>query len=90
MRTHNPLLFCSRQAAQQSSKPDLIVLPECFNSPYGVDYFDEYSEEIGTSVASTKSDTVKQLSALAKEHSVWLVGGEPHSFIHPPRAPGCS
>ena len=27
-------------------KCDLIVLPECFNSPYGIKYFREYSENI--------------------------------------------
>lgn len=34
------------KASSQSPKPDLIVLPECFNSPYGVDHFADYAEDL--------------------------------------------
>ncbi|ODV59022.1 putative hydrolase [Ascoidea rubescens DSM 1968] len=50
---------------------DLIMLPECFNSPYAVDKFREYSE-----VVSVKDgETTKFLSNLAKSNNVFLVGG---------------
>lgn len=35
-----------QKACSSTYKPDLVVLPECFNSPYGVDYFSEYSEDL--------------------------------------------
>ncbi|KIY50224.1 carbon-nitrogen hydrolase [Fistulina hepatica ATCC 64428] len=68
-------------AGQDSKKPDLIVLPECFNSPYGVTHFPAYAETIGYrpgqdyDPASSKSESVKMLSSVAKETSTWLIGG---------------
>ncbi|EGO01225.1 hypothetical protein SERLA73DRAFT_134523 [Serpula lacrymans var. lacrymans S7.3] len=62
-------------------KPDLIVLPECFNSPYGHAHFPVYAETIGFrhdkpyDVASSPSESVKMLSDAAKETGVWVVGG---------------
>ncbi|KAI8803475.1 carbon-nitrogen hydrolase [Cladochytrium replicatum] len=47
----------------------VVVLPECFNSPYGTKYFPEYAEEI------PNGPTTKALSEIAKEAKVWLVGG---------------
>ncbi|KIM65129.1 hypothetical protein SCLCIDRAFT_1163824 [Scleroderma citrinum Foug A] len=63
------------------SKPSLIVLPECFNSPYGVSHFPTYAETIGYTkgqdynVLTSESESVKMLSSAAKEANVWLVGG---------------
>ncbi|KAF8502463.1 carbon-nitrogen hydrolase [Gautieria morchelliformis] len=65
----------------EGSKPNLIVLPECFNSPYGVQYFPEYAEEIGFiadkpyDVSKSPSQTVKMLSNMAKQSKTWIVGG---------------
>jgi len=62
-------------------KPDLIVLPECFNSPYGVGHFSEYAEEIGYvaghhyDIGKSKSESVQMLSEVAKTTSTWLIGG---------------
>lgn len=53
----------------EKHKPKIVVLPECFNAPYGVKYFDEYAENIPDGVTS------KTLSDLAKELKVFLVGG---------------
>jgi omega-amidase len=44
-------------------------LKECFNSPYGVKYFPEYSESI------PDGETVQALSKAAKENNVYLIGG---------------
>ncbi|KAJ6546413.1 carbon-nitrogen hydrolase [Mycena vulgaris] len=49
-------------------KPDLIVLPECFNCPYG--HFRNYAEKI-----EAGSESVKMLSSVAKETKTWLIGG---------------
>jgi len=62
-------------------KPDVIVLPECFNSPYGVVHFPLYAETIAYTpgehydVAKSESESVKMLSAAAQETGVWLIGG---------------
>lgn len=55
------------EAASNDAK--LIILPECFNAPYAVDKFEEYAEEI------PNGETTKFLSSLAKELSIFLVGG---------------
>jgi predicted amidohydrolase len=62
-------------------KPDLIVLPECFNSPYGHVHFPVYAEPIEFkqgekyNVEASKSESVKVLSEAAKTEGVWLLGG---------------
>jgi len=62
-------------------KPDVIVLPECFNSPYGVVHFPVYAEKIEYTpgqqydVVNSESESVKMLSAAAKETGAWLIGG---------------
>ncbi|KAJ6662663.1 hypothetical protein lerEdw1_011303 [Lerista edwardsae] len=55
-----------RTAAAQGAK--LVVLPECFNCPYGTKYFPEYAEKI-------PGDSTQQLSETAKECGVYLIGG---------------
>ncbi len=54
------------QAAKKGA--NVVVLPECFNSPYGVNYFNEYAEEL-------KGETANALSNMAKESNVYLIGG---------------
>ncbi|XP_046407224.1 omega-amidase NIT2 [Ischnura elegans] len=48
---------------------DIIVLPECFNSPYGTDYFPKYAEEI------PDGETSQFLKEMASENKIHLVGG---------------
>lgn len=55
-----------REAAAQGAK--LVVLPECFNSPYGTGFFPEYAEKI-------PGESTQVLSEAAKESGVYLVGG---------------
>jgi len=65
----------------QGGKPDLIVLPECFNSPYGHVHFPVYAEPIEYkqgekyNVEASKSVSVQVLSEAAKTEGVWLLGG---------------
>lgn len=47
----------------------LIALPECFNSPYGTNFFNEYAEAV------PNGPTCEMLSRVAKENQVYLVGG---------------
>ncbi|KAI9820139.1 MAG: hypothetical protein M1832_003846 [Thelocarpon impressellum] len=54
----------------------LVVLPECFNSPYGTKYFAQYAETLLPSPpTATQSPTFHALSALARESATCLVGG---------------
>jgi predicted amidohydrolase len=48
---------------------DLVMLPECFNSPYAVDQFRNYAEVIPS------GETTQLLSQLSKKHGVFIVGG---------------
>lgn len=58
---------------------DIVVLPECFNSPYGVDFFAQYAEELPGAGAerlpSTPAPSYKGLAAMARDAGVYLVGG---------------
>ncbi|KAJ9400107.1 hypothetical protein DTO282F9_2877 [Paecilomyces variotii] len=54
----------------------LIVLPECFNSPYGTQYFPKYAETLLPSPPTKEqSPSFHALSALASEARSYLVGG---------------
>lgn len=55
-----------KEAAGQGG--NVVLLPECFNSPYGTSYFSGYSERI-------PGESTQLLSELAKENKVYLVGG---------------
>lgn len=35
------------RAAREDGGADMVVLPECWNSPYGVQYFNDYAEDFG-------------------------------------------
>ncbi|KAK6455604.1 carbon-nitrogen hydrolase [Scheffersomyces xylosifermentans] len=48
---------------------DLVMLPECFNSPYAVDQFRNYAELIPS------GETTSILSELAKKHGIYIIGG---------------
>ncbi|GAA6060925.1 hypothetical protein JCM10212_003833, partial [Sporobolomyces blumeae] len=71
------------QGGSEGKKPDVIVLPEIFNSPYATGSFRKYAERIGWTpearqpfnVDESESESVKMLSAAAREHGVWLIGG---------------
>ncbi|KAI5970890.1 NIT3 [Candida margitis] len=57
------------EAASKTPKVDLVMLPECFNSPYAVDQFGKYAENI------PEGETTKLLSSLAKKHGIFIIGG---------------
>ncbi|KAF2100173.1 carbon-nitrogen hydrolase [Rhizodiscina lignyota] len=62
------------EAASRGAR--IIVLPECFNSPYGVKYFSKYAEQLLPSPPSKEqSPSFHALSAMAKEAKAYLVGG---------------
>lgn len=61
-------LNCIRKTVEKD-QPKVVALPECFNSPYGTKYFNEYAENIPDGYTS------QALSNIAKELNVYLVGG---------------
>lgn len=59
-----------------SNGANLVVLPECFNSPYGTKYFPKYAETLLPSPPTKdQSPSFHALSELAKESKAYLVGG---------------
>jgi omega-amidase len=75
-KTHNLSNARSKVLEAAKSGANLIVLPECFNSPYGTKYFDKYAETLLPSPPTeSQSPTFHALSKLAQEANVYLVGG---------------
>jgi omega-amidase len=56
-----------KEAAEHGAR--VVALPECFNCPYGNQYFPSYAETISDSV------TFKMLSDAAVTHHIYLIGG---------------
>ncbi|CCH41527.1 putative carbon-nitrogen hydrolase [Wickerhamomyces ciferrii] len=57
------------KALSKDSAIDLVVLPECFNSPYSVTEFAKYAEKI------PNGETTKFLSQIAKDNKISIIGG---------------
>ena len=96
-KSHN--LAHARSKILEASKAGakLIVLPECFNSPYGTQYFPKYAEILSTdtpaqsSVASAirsggppsedQSPSYHMLSKVAAETKSYLLGGSIPEYV---------
>ncbi|ODQ60758.1 hypothetical protein WICANDRAFT_51433 [Wickerhamomyces anomalus NRRL Y-366-8] len=57
------------KALEKDSSIDLVILPECFNSPYSVTEFSKYAEKI------PDGESTQFLSKLAKDQKILIVGG---------------
>ncbi|KAL2016120.1 hypothetical protein VTK56DRAFT_4239 [Thermocarpiscus australiensis] len=63
-----------REAAATGAK--IVVLPECFNSPYGCEHFPTYAETLLPSPPTPEqSPSFHALSAMARDNAVYLIGG---------------
>ena len=59
-----------------SNGANLVVLPECFNSPYGTKFFPKYCETLLPSPPTEEqSPSFHALSKIAQEAKAYLVGG---------------
>lgn len=75
-RARTKVLEASRNGAK------LVVLPECFNSPYGTKYFPQYAEQLLPSPPKEEdSPSWHALSKMAREGACWLVGGSVPEFV---------
>lgn len=64
------------------SGASLIVLPECFNSPYGTQYFPKYAETLLPSPPTKEqSPSFHSLSSIAAEAKSYLVGGSLPEYV---------
>lgn len=62
--------------AARSTGAKLVVLPECFNSPYGTSFFPTYAEVLRPSPPTPEqAPSYHALSAMARDNGVYLVGG---------------
>jgi omega-amidase len=60
---------------------NLIVLPECFNSPYGTQYFPKYAEQLLPSPPTKEqSPSFHALSDIASESKAYVLGGSIPEF----------
>ncbi|KXX74248.1 Omega-amidase NIT2 [Madurella mycetomatis] len=72
-----------REAAAAGAK--IVVLPECFNSPYGCAHFSSYAEALLPSPPTREqSPSFHALSAMARDNSVYLIGGSIPELYQPP------
>jgi len=58
-----------KKAIEEKPNLDLVVLPECFNSPYSVRLFKNYGENI------PNGDTTNFLSELSAKNKINIIGG---------------
>lgn len=64
--------------AKTTERAELVVLPECFNCPYGTKYFADYAEGIpavGSDCTASASPTVAAIGKAARDNQVWIVAG---------------
>ena len=75
-KSHNLSQARSKVLEASRAGAKIIVLPECFNSPYGCQYFPKYAETLLPSPPSEKqAPSYHALSSMAQEAKAYLVGG---------------
>lgn len=66
----------SQVAKAASNGSRIVILPECFNSPYGCNFFPDYAETLLPSPPSQEqSPSYHALASMAAENKIYLVGG---------------
>lgn len=66
------------QAIDSASGAELVVLPECWNSPYGIASFPIFAEKVpnvGEQPCRKESPSTAMLAERAKANKMWIVGG---------------
>lgn len=66
----------SQVASAAAAGAKIVVLPECFNSPYGTAFFPTYAEVLQPSPPpAERAPSYHALSAMARDNNIYLVGG---------------
>lgn len=86
LRAHEKVLEASQNNA------NIVVLPECFNSPYGCEWFDQYAEAIPSASEREKGvddgqkyPSFSAMRKMAMDAKVYLVAGSiPERSTSPP------
>ncbi|KDN35948.1 carbon-nitrogen hydrolase [Tilletiaria anomala UBC 951] len=65
------------RAAKEDGGADMVVLPECFNSPYGVNHFPTYAESLGGLWEKIKKRLPPALTRVppGQEEARWTIDG---------------
>ncbi|KAF8538367.1 carbon-nitrogen hydrolase [Trichophaea hybrida] len=79
-KTANLTRASEKVALAAKAGADIVVLPECFNSPYGTEHFPNYAEPLPSLSHPTPADksvspSYHHLSALSSTHNIHLVAG---------------
>ncbi|KAK4180591.1 carbon-nitrogen hydrolase [Triangularia setosa] len=76
-------------SAVQSTGAKIVVLPECFNSPYGTDHFPSYAEALPNDPSRPSPDLSPSFLALqniARDNQIYLVGGSIPELVVTPES----
>eukprot|EP00820_Chromera_velia_P015622 Cvel_25461.t1-p1 / transcript=Cvel_25461.t1 / gene=Cvel_25461 / organism=Chromera_velia_CCMP2878 / gene_product=Omega-amidase NIT2, putative / transcript_product=Omega-amidase NIT2, putative / location=Cvel_scaffold2888:1-4109(-) / protein_length=227 / sequence_SO=supercontig / SO=protein_coding / is_pseudo=false len=75
-------LASAKEFVEEAKKKEpglsMVILPEMFNCPYGTKFFEPFAETVpgpGEVVNEAESPSTAFLVKLAKENSIWLIGG---------------
>ncbi|OAA45703.1 Nitrilase/cyanide hydratase and apolipoprotein N-acyltransferase [Metarhizium rileyi] len=80
-KTKNLRHAASQVAVAAKGGSKIVVLPECFNSPYGCQYFPDYAETLLPSRPTLdQAPSYHALSAMAADNKIYLVGGSIPEF----------
>lgn len=77
--TKSILNAISKQSSNKNSK--MVVLPECWNSPYGVHYFDTYAEDFGGLYEKVKAPLGKKSKTTLADAAFRVLNGEDEEEI---------
>jgi len=81
-KAHNLSRARTRVLEASKAGANLIVLPECFNSPYGCQYFPKYAETLlPHPPTQDQSPSYHALSDLAVESKAYLLGGSIPEYV---------
>lgn len=80
------------RAAREEGGADMVVLPECFNSPYGVSHFPTYAESLGGIWERIKKRLPSALTRMppGQETVRWTIDGQAEGEAQGPKQGGKS
>jgi len=81
----NTISDAVKPTPKDQENTQMVVLPECWNSPYGVQYFDRYAEDFGGMWAKIKSkvgsERIEALGTFDSEEETEVANQQQQSFV---------